>query len=244
MNATPLLSALSLIQRSPFCFQLCSSRKKVIFPQKALNSQNKWMWDMFVMIYWWCSRWSTFQLGLIGFIKWIYSYGSFRFVVNVDNFTQSVEVDECQVWPSSAILCHHLLMIINITNATKSVDSTSVRWNLHHPYDRALALEEGKVKTLDLVSTAEARATILEARLAGQKCNKVQKCIQNSTHSLIVIAHHPFLPIIISFFMRTKSNDQVHVKTRPSKMEVYHRQPFNGDLTIRFQYSWTKIKYS
>ena len=22
--------------------------------------------------------------------------------------------------------------------------------------------------------------------------------------------------------------------TRPSKMEVYHRQPFNGDLTIRF----------
>jgi len=31
---------------------------------------------------------------------------------------------------------------------------------------RALALEEGKVKTLDLVSTAEARATILEARLA------------------------------------------------------------------------------
>lgn len=41
--------------------QLCSSRKKVIFPQKALNSQNKWM-----------------------------------FVVNVGNFTQSVEVDECQ----------------------------------------------------------------------------------------------------------------------------------------------------
>ena len=110
------------------------------------------------------------------------------------------------------ILCHHLLIIINITNSNKSVDSTSVRWNLHHPYDRALALEEGKVKTLDLVSTAEARATILEARLAGQKCNKVQKWIQNSTHSLIVIAHHPFLPIIISFFMRTKSNDQVHVK--------------------------------
>ena len=104
MNATPLLSALSLIQRSPFCFQLCSSRKKVIFPQKALNSQNKWMWDMFVMIYWWCSRWSIFQLDLIWFKKWIYSYGSLRFVVNVDNFTQSVEVDECQVWPSSVII--------------------------------------------------------------------------------------------------------------------------------------------
>jgi len=41
--------------------QLCRSRKKVIFPQKALNSENNWM-----------------------------------FVVNVANFTQSVEIDECQ----------------------------------------------------------------------------------------------------------------------------------------------------
>ena len=24
------------------------------------------------------------------------------------------------------------------------------------------------------------------------------------------------------------------LRTRPSKMEVYHRQPLNGDLTIRF----------
>jgi len=41
--------------------QLCRSKKKVIFPQKALNLKNNWM-----------------------------------FVVNVGNYTQSVEIDECQ----------------------------------------------------------------------------------------------------------------------------------------------------
>lgn len=50
------------------------------------------------------------------------------------------------------------------------------------------------MKTLDPVSTAEAKATILEARLAGQKCNKVQKWIQNSTHSTVVshVGGRPF----------------------------------------------------
>ena len=150
------------------------------------------------------------------------------------------------------ILCHHLLIIINITNSNKSVDSTSVRWNLHHPYDRALALEEGKVKTLDLVSTAEARATILEARLAGQKCNKVQKWIQNSTHSLIVIAHHPFLPIIISFFHQniTKSNDQVYVKKHRSQKYVGTPPPLPDNSIVSTdclrstgQTSWRWLRY-
>ena len=44
-----------------------------------------------------------------------------------------------------------------------------------------------------------------------------KKCKNGYRTALIVIAHHPFLPIIISFFHQniTKSNDQVHVKKTP-----------------------------
>ena len=42
MNDMKMITAMIFIS---FCLQLCSSRKKVIFPQKALNSQNKWMWE-------------------------------------------------------------------------------------------------------------------------------------------------------------------------------------------------------
>ncbi len=40
--------------------QLCTGRQKIIFPRKALNLRNEWV-----------------------------------FVVNIDNFTQAVEIEEC-----------------------------------------------------------------------------------------------------------------------------------------------------
>ena len=82
--------------------------------------------------------------------------------------------------------------------------------------------------------------------IAFKKSNLQWKSVEKCDSSLWEI-----IPLNSWFWQQT------FITTRPSKMEVYHRQPFNGDLTIRFhinrfeqgyQLDWiglnTKNKYS
>ena len=147
---------------SSFCFQLCSSRKKVIFPQKALNSQNQWMWEwhhhIIIII---------INITIILSSSYYKSYCHHHTINHNHHHFRNHSAGHSGLWWTLA-------------TSPSPWRWTSARWASawHHcchqnrRHHRALALEEVMRTTLARVSTAGARAMTLEAHPAGQKSNK------------------------------------------------------------------------